>query len=187
MSNDGASESKDRASAFIELLAKHDRTLSIYVTGLIGRVQDAQDVIQEGKVVMWQNFDQFELGTNFVAWARQVLFYQVLAYRRKHKKDGVICFSAETLSVINEEAESQMLEQKWLDREEALEGCIKKLDKKKQELVHWRYCDELSVEEIGGKIDKEKGAVYRTLSRLRRTLYECVELEMKKGTITESL
>jgi alpha-L-rhamnosidase len=50
------------------------------VTGLIACPQDAQDILQEGKIVMWRQFHQFELGTNFAAWARKILFYQILAY-----------------------------------------------------------------------------------------------------------
>ncbi len=187
MSEDTDSESSERTKAFIELLAKHDRALSIYVTGLVGRVQDAQDLIQEGKVVMWLNFDQFELGTNFLAWARQVLFHQVLAYRRKKKKEGFIFFSEETFAVIDSEAKSQMLERKWLEREEALEDCIQKLDDEKRALIQWRYCDEHSIGQIGRQLNKEEGAVYRALSRLRRALYECVELAMRKDTRKENL
>jgi DNA-directed RNA polymerase specialized sigma24 family protein len=42
----------DRTEAFLMLLTEHEKRLGIYVTGLIACPQDAQDVLQEGKIVM---------------------------------------------------------------------------------------------------------------------------------------
>ena len=62
----------DQTEAFIRLLAEHERRLAVYVTSLVGRPQDAQDILQEGKLVMWRHFERFEQGTNFGAWARKI-------------------------------------------------------------------------------------------------------------------
>ncbi len=46
---------------------------------------DAEDILQLTKLQLWHIFDQFEQGTNFLAWARQVAFYQMLNFRRAEK------------------------------------------------------------------------------------------------------
>ena len=62
----------DRAEEFVFLLARHERLLGAYVMTMVPHPQDADDILQEAKVVMWRSFAKFELGTNFGAWARKV-------------------------------------------------------------------------------------------------------------------
>lgn len=171
----------DRTEAFLRLLTEHERRLAIYVTGLVACPQDAQDVLQEGKIVMWRQFYQFELGTNFAAWARKILFYQILAFRRRSKRDHTEVLSERMLEVLNEEAESAIREQRWEKREKALQDCVTKLSREHREILELRYRDEASIEGISRRTERTEGAVYRLLSRLRKNLYECVEKELTQA------
>ena len=42
---------------------------------------DAEDVLQEANLVLWRKFDQYQEGTNFFAWACQIIRYEVLKYQ----------------------------------------------------------------------------------------------------------
>jgi RNA polymerase sigma-70 factor (ECF subfamily) len=171
----------DRTEAFLRLLTEHERRLAIYVTGLVACPQDSQDVLQEGKIVMWRQFHQFELGTNFAAWARKILFYQILAFRRRSKRDRTEVLSERILEVLNEESESAIREQRWEKREKALQKCVTKLSGEHREILEMRYRDEASIEGISRRTERTEGAVYRLLSRLRKNLYECVEKELSQA------
>lgn len=168
----------ERTEAFLRLLNEHERKLAIYVTGLITCPRDAQDILQEGKIVMWRQFHQFELGTNFAAWARKILFYQILAYRRRSKRTAAETLSDRILEMLSEESESAIREQRWVKREEALQQCIGKLSDEHREILHLRYRDEASIERISHRTERTEGAVYRLLSRLRKNLFTCVEKEL---------
>ena len=172
-------EHDDRTEAFLRLLGEHERKLALYVTGLVACPTDAQDILQEGKIVMWRSFEKFELGTNFPAWARKILFHRILAYRRQVKKKPVALLSEATLELLHDEAESALREKRWEKREKALECCLEKLKDDHREVVQLRYRDEASIERIAGMVERTEGAVYRLLSRLRQNLYDCVEREMK--------
>lgn len=168
-----------QTEAFLRLLGEHERRLAIYVTGLIGCPQDAQDILQEGKVIMWRNFDSFEPGTNFPAWARKILFHQILAYRRRTKRDALRQpLNEATLVLLNDASESAIREKRWIHRERALQQCLLKLSEEHQKVVQMRYRDEASIEKIAHRVDRTEGAVYRLLSRLRRSLFECVENQL---------
>lgn len=169
----------ERTEAFLRLLAEHERKLALYVTGLITNPQDAQDVLQEGKIVMWRAFDQFQLGTNFPAWARKILFHQILAYRRRSKREPFQLLSEEMLEMLSTEAETALAEGRWEKREKALQGCLHKLSPEHQRIVQMRYRDEASIEKIAHRVERTDGAIYRLLSRLRRTLYDCVERQIQ--------
>lgn len=170
----------ERTEAFLRLLGEHERKLAIYVTGLIACPQDAQDILQEGKIVMWRQFDQFELGTNFPAWARKILFYQILAHRRKSKRDASVTIGDRALELLSEEAESASRENRWVRREKALQACVAKLPDDHREILLLRYREEASIERISHRTERTEGAVYRLLSRLRKNLYECVEKETSR-------
>jgi RNA polymerase sigma-70 factor, ECF subfamily len=171
----------DRTEAFLRLLTEHERRLALYVTGLIACPQDAQDILQEGKVVMWRQFHQFELGTNFAAWARKILFYQILAFRRRSKRDQSEFLSDRMLEILSEESETAIKEQRWEKREAALQDCVTKLSGEHREILELRYRDEASIEGISRRTDRTEGAVYRLLSRLRKNLYQCVEKELTQA------
>jgi len=172
--------SDERTEAFLRLLNDHERSLGIYVTGLIACPQDAQDVLQEGKIVMWRQFHQFELGTNFAAWARKILFYQILAYRRRSKRTRSEALSDRMLELLSDESESAIREQRWVKREKALAQCVTKLPEDHREILELRYRDESSIERISHRTERTEGAVYRLLSRLRKNLYLCVERKLQQ-------
>ena len=173
-------EDPERTEAFLRLLSEHEKKLGIYVTGLVACPEDAQDILQEGKIVMWRQFHQFELGTNFAAWARKILFYQILAHRRKSKRDKGELLSEKMLESLSEESETAIREQRWQKREAVLKQCVTKLTEDHREILLMRYRDESSIERISHRTERTEGAVYRLLSRLRKNLYQCVEKELSK-------
>lgn len=161
----------DRAEEFVFLLARHERPLGAYVMTMVPHAQDADDILQEAKVVMWRNFARFQPGTNFGAWARKVAFHQVLAFRKRKHRDR-LDFSVDFLRTVADEAETgaEHLEQ----RERVLHECIAKLPADHRETLHLRYQENLSLEEMAARLGRTVGALYRLLSRVRHVLHDCV-------------
>jgi RNA polymerase sigma-70 factor (ECF subfamily) len=161
----------DPAEEFVFLLARHERLLGAYVMTMVPHPADADDILQEAKVVMWRHFAKFERGTNFVAWARKVAFHQVLAFRKRKHRDR-LDFSEDFLRTVSEEVErhSDQLER----RERVLHECVAKLPPEHRETLHLRYHENLSLEEMAARLSRTVGALYRLLSRVRHVLHECV-------------
>lgn len=168
--------SEDPSTDFLTLLTRHDRALSLYVYGLVPAQADADDILQQTKMVMWKSFSQFEPGTNFIAWARKVAFHQILGYRRQAKR-AHLPLSGEMLEQIGQEVAK--LSDHGQARREALESCLHKLPVEHRQILLMRYFEDLEVDQIAERIDSTAGAVYRALSRLRFTLLECVENRLK--------
>lgn len=173
--------SDDPNTDFLTLLAKHDRALSLYVYGLVPIQADADDILQQTKMVMWKSFSQFELGTNFIAWARKIAFHQILGYRRQSKRMH-LPLSDEMLEQVGHEV--ARLSDQGQARREALESCLHKLPMEHRQIVLLRYYEELEVDQIAERINSTTAAVYRALSRVRYTLLECVEARMKSENTT---
>ena len=173
--------SQERTEEFLRLLTEHDRTLAIYVTGLVQPLQDAQDILQEGKIVMWRHFGKFKSGTNFVAWGRKILLRQILAYRRKmkHRRHGQL--NEDIMVMLDAEMDSAIREKRWVKREQALRDCLRKLKPEQRELIEQRYRDEASIEKISRQTDKTETAVYQLLYRIRKALQDCVQLTLNEA------
>ncbi len=166
--------------AFIRLLSEHERGLYLYVMTMTPQPSDADDILQEAKVVMWRHFAEFKQGTNFGAWARKVAFFQVLAYRKRKQRDR-LCFSDQFVELVAEEMNEQ--EDHLESRYQTLASCVAKLDPEHRRIVSMRYEAEESVDSIAEAVGRTSGAVYRVLSRIRRSLHACVSAQMENKIV----
>jgi len=165
------SAAPERVDAFVRLLGQNQRRLFLYVLSMVPSWNDAEEIIQETNLVLWREFAQFQLGTNFAAWACKVAFHQVLSWRKKAQRDR-LQFSDAFLEAVADETSAlgDILE----ERSQALSGCVAKLPPPQRDLLRLRYGEGLGIEAISAKIERTVEAVYRALSRIRHTLHECV-------------
>ena len=59
----------DNTEQFMRLLAAHERQLTAFVLALIPHWADADEIVQETKIRLWQQFDQYRPDESFGAWA----------------------------------------------------------------------------------------------------------------------
>lgn len=161
----------DRVDAFVRLLGQNQRRIFLYVMALVPSWNDAEEIVQETNLVLWREFAQFQLGTNFAAWACKVAFHQVLAWRKRKQRDR-LKFSDSFLEAVAEETSAigDLLE----ERSQLLSGCVDKLPPAQRDLLRLRYSEGLSIEAIAAQVDRSMEAVYRALSRIRQSVHQCV-------------
>ena len=88
---------------FVELMTQYQGRLYGYILSLSGDPDAANDVLQEANIVLWKQWNQFEPGTNFKAWAFRIAHFQFMAYRQKKIRDKVL-YSDDLLSMLACEA-----------------------------------------------------------------------------------
>lgn len=163
----------EHGEAFLRLLASHERWLAAYVYSLVSRQSDADDILQECKVVMWKKFSTFAQGTNFRAWARTIALHQVLNYRRSEQRKPFSPLDQEFIEAVAGEIERRgdQLERKA----DGLRDCLRKLPEAHRAVVVARYYDERTIEEIAAQSGRTTEAIYRLLSRIRVALNACID------------
>jgi RNA polymerase sigma-70 factor (ECF subfamily) len=156
---------------FVRLLGENQRRITLYVMGLVPNWNEAEEIVQETTVVLWQEFNRFEPGTNFVAWACRVAYFRVLAWRKKRSREK-ITFSSEFLSAISEElaAEPERME----ERERQLAECVEKLPPDHRKILILRYGENCPIDQLASRAGRTVAASYRLLSRIRHNLFNCV-------------
>src|SRR5579859_5316350 len=139
-----AQRETERRKLLMTLMTRHQRQIFSYIYALVPNRYDAEDLLQETSVVICEKFDDFEDGTDFVAWACQIAYWRIRYSRQKFARSKVV-FNQEIVDALAQTAGPMAAE---LDsRHEALESCLKKLHARDRELVLTRYEPGCGVEE----------------------------------------
>lgn len=143
-----------------------------FIMSLVGNREQAGDVLQQTNLILWEKLDEFQPGTNFMAWAFQIARYQVMAYRQKQGRDRHV-FDDEAVSLIATAFETQSTG--FDDRLTALTHCIQQLPDDGRDLIRRRYGDGWSVKNLAAEIGQTANRLAVKLHRLRAILMECIQ------------
>lgn len=161
----------EQGREFIALFTKSQRRVYLYILSMIPHPLDAEEILQNTNLVIWKKSQQFEVGTNFFAWACQIAHYEILKYRKKRSRDKHQ-FSDEFVSQV---AEAVKENQDIFElRRNALTFCLGKLRTKDRELIQRRYQGSNQGKELADEMGRPANSVYQSLGRVRRTLFECI-------------
>jgi RNA polymerase sigma-70 factor (ECF subfamily) len=166
-----ASRCASREEEFIELLTSHKHQIFNFIFCIVHSLSDAEDVFQQTSIALWEDFDQFRSNTDFGAWAMTVARFRTLNFLRSKRRER-LCFSENLISQIAEcPFESTEVQDTRL---RALSDCCQKLSPKDQDLVAMCYRDD-RIRSVADQIGRPVQAVYKSLARIRRALFECIE------------
>ena len=161
---------------FILELTQCQQRLYGYIYRRVANRDQAMEVLQQTNLVLCRKADDFEPGTNFNAWAATVAHYQILSYRKTLARDRLV-FTDDVFHVVDERED---FAEERADQMRILRTCYGKLSEENQTFMNLRYKDGFSVKQISAKIGKQAGAVRVQLHRLRLSLKECVQRQLKE-------
>jgi RNA polymerase sigma-70 factor (ECF subfamily) len=176
----GEALSGERQEEFIRLLNGSHALLLRYVTSLgLGR-HDAEDVVQRAGITMWRRFATFEPGSDFVAWATTVAFYEVKNFQRATGRSR-LKFDDALMNVL---AAERVIDLKRLNpRRDALEACLERLDDDSRRLVQAIYVEEKGAAAVAQERGLALQTIYNQLGTVRRALARCVERRLAEGGV----
>jgi len=163
----------------IRQISQHQAALLAYILTLHPDRSEAQDILQETNVVLWQKVGEFRKGTNFKAWAFRIAYLQTLAHFKRVQRGNWLGFSSELVDTLARESEPLLAD--FEQRHVALRSCIEKLPEKDQEIVRAHYSDGLPLAEISSEAGRTVGALKQVLFRVRRMLKACIELQLAEA------
>ncbi len=170
----------ERGERFMSLYTAVQRRLYHYVISLVPDENAVDDIIQETVSFMWKKFDEFEPGTDFVAWAFCIAKYRIFDHIKQQKKKKR-SFSPQTIHTLQEviEARSDADED---HRMEALRNCLKKLSRQDRQLLVMRYEVDATLKSISQRIEQSINTIYNRLYRIRIALMNCVKKTINQDT-----
>jgi len=168
--------------AYRELVARYERPVYSLALRMLGRVEDAEDVVQETFVRMFRALDRYDPGRSFRAWILTIASRLSIDHLRRRGAKWVPLTVTEPGSA-DEERERDLpdpgLGPEDLavrgDEEEGVEGLIQALPPHYRIVVVMRHMQDLSYEEIAAALKVPLGTVKARIHRARALLKEMLE------------
>jgi RNA polymerase sigma-70 factor (ECF subfamily) len=168
----------ERIDEFLRLHSAGDRRLYGYILSLVPNFHDADDIAQECRTRLWQQFDSYESGTDFDAWARAIAYYLVLAHREKSSRNRMQ-FQTEVVEKISHEFAAAAGE---LDlRHDALLDCLERVTGNVRQLLQLVFAQGYSIKVAAQQLGQPIDGTYKALWRARRALQECIERKLAES------
>jgi RNA polymerase sigma-70 factor (ECF subfamily) len=177
MKSDSHDETESR-KRLLALMTRHQRQIFSYIYTLVPNRYDAEDLLQETSLVVCEKFNDFEDGTDFVAWACQIAYWRVRYSRQKFARSKVV-FNQEIVDAVAQTASE--LAEELDDRHDALGKCLAKLHPRDRDLLLVRYEPGCGVEEAARRSGRTVQTAYKALARLRKLLLDCVTTRLAEG------
>lgn len=171
------SEHEARTQEFVRLLSAHEQELSGYVVSLVPNWADADEILQDTKLRLWMQFDQYDPAKDFGGWARAIAYFLVLAHRKKSQRVSAR-FSQEFIDIVSREAESLATEAFPL--RQALGDCMAKLSQAARELLWACYSGKETIKDVALRLGRSVRGTQRAVAGIRTELQRCIEDAMRR-------
>ena len=166
----------NRTDRFLRLLTPVQTRIYAYILSLWPNRVESEDILQETIATMWSKFDDYQSGTDFLAWGITIAKYSVMTYRNKARHTHSR-FDEHTIDLLH--SKTPQFFKKMDDQLDALYECMKKLPERHRVFVQLRYDKGLPAQKIADRFDISVRAVYKTLSGIHNALLGCVRQTLK--------
>lgn len=175
-----SSSEPDLHRSFLRLFSSNEPSIRAFIRRLVPSRADADDIMQEVSIVLWEKFDSFEEGGDFRAWAFGVSRYEVLAWLRDKGRDRIV-LNEKVVGLLADESSER--EPRLSRQREALEVCIEKVAPDQRELLMQAYQPGAQMRSIAREAGRTESGFYQWLYRIRRSLLDCIRRNLEKGVV----
>ncbi len=167
----------ERHSRFLRSFTANEAAIRAYVRRMVPTRGDADDVMQETSVVLWEKFDTLREAEDFRAWAFGVARFEVLAWLRDKGRDRLV-LNEDVIARLADEAEE---DEPRLERQrEALEDCLAKVAPDQRQLLMQAYSDESRIQDVARHSGRTVPGFYQWLHRMRKLLLDCIRRDIAR-------
>lgn len=169
-------ENRSHVDKYHRLLYQNQGRIYAYVISLVGNYSDSDDIMQDTISVMWRRFEDFEAGSDFVAWGIKIAHYKIMEYRRQQKKQGIIQYNDEIFKELP--ARAMKSSENLNYQTETLKKCLKKLQRFKEQyftVITLKFFENSSTNDIAKRVGVSIPNVYKLMSRAYGYLLICMK------------
>jgi RNA polymerase sigma-70 factor, ECF subfamily len=171
----GSRSSTDQAAAqqrFLSLFLRSEREIFRYVAALVPNVTDAEDIVQQTAIALWEKFEAYDPSQPFTPWACRFALNKTRQWIERRQRWQALLEKglAEELAQRREELRPELE-----CRLRHLESCLSKLPEEQRSLIEGYYYHRTGIEALSRSAGRSVAATYKALQRIRQTLLTCVE------------
>src|SRR4051812_24669889 len=150
---------------FLSLFLRSEKEIFRYVAALVPNVTDAEDIVQEAALALWQKFDAYDPAQPFTPWACRFALNKARQWIERRQRwqalldQGVAEELARRREELRPEVESRLRH---------LETCLGKLPPDQRALVEGYYYRRSGIEKLAEESGRTVAATYKGLQRIRQ-------------------
>jgi RNA polymerase sigma-70 factor (ECF subfamily) len=166
---------------FLSLFLRSEREIFRYVAALVPHAADADDIVQQTALTLWQKFDAYDPALPFTPWACRFALNKTRQWIERRQRWQALLDNglAEELALRREQLRPDLE-----IRLKQLEGCLRKLPDDQRSLVEGYYFRRDGVGKLAESSGRTVGATYKMLQRIRQALQVCIQNEGHPGGAT---
>ena len=168
---------RDQHRHFLRSFTANEPSVRAYVRRLVPTRTDADDVMQDIAVVLWEKFGEFREGGNFRSWAFGVARYEVLAWRRDRARDRLV-LDEDVVGKLAEETADENEEHRLARQRAALEVCLENVEPGQRDLLMKAYDSDNRIQDVAADSGRTVPGFYQWLHRVRHKLLQCVRRQI---------
>jgi RNA polymerase sigma-70 factor (ECF subfamily) len=157
---------------FLSLFLRSEREVFRYVAALVPNVADAEDIVQQTALALWEKFDSYDPALPFTPWACRFALNKARQWIDRHRRWQALLAHGPAEELEQRRTE---LQPEFEQRLRHLEDCLGRLEPAQRSLVHAYYYERTDVESLAGRTGRTVAATYKMLQRVRQALQACVE------------
>jgi RNA polymerase sigma-70 factor (ECF subfamily) len=175
MAPDSTPHSEDKNAAqqrFLSLFLRSEREIFRYVAALVPNLADAEDIVQQTALALWEKFDSYDSNQPFTPWACRFALNKTKQWIERRQRwqalleGGLVEELAQRREELRPEIETRL---------KYLEGCFNKLPAEQRSIVEGYYYRRDAIEKLAEQSGRTVAATYKTLQRIRQALQLCIE------------
>jgi RNA polymerase sigma-70 factor (ECF subfamily) len=184
MSPDSTRRFRDSTAAqqrFLSLFLRSEREVFRYVAALVPNVADAEDIVQQTALALWEKFDAYDATQPFTPWACRFALNKTRQWLERRQRWQALLGGglAEELAQRREELRPE------LDlRLGHLETCLGRLPGEQRALIEGYYYRRGGIDKLAEDAGRTVAATYKALQRIRQSLQTCIENAENPGRVT---
>jgi RNA polymerase sigma-70 factor (ECF subfamily) len=157
---------------FLSLFLRSEREIYRYVAAMVPNLADAEDIVQQTALALWEKFEAYDSSQPFTPWACRFALNKTRQWIERRQRWQALLEGglAEELACRRGELRPELDAQL-----KHLEGCLNKLPNEQRLLVEGYYHRRDAIEKLAEISGRTVAATYKTLQRIRQALQECIE------------
>jgi RNA polymerase sigma-70 factor (ECF subfamily) len=166
--NDPAAERQ----RFLTLFLRSEKEIFRYVAVLVPNIADAEDIVQQTALALWEKFDAYDPAQPFTPWACRFALNKARQWIERHQRWRALL---EEKFLEEVERRREDLRPQLEFRLRPLEKCVAQLPGEQRQLIEGYYYRRTTIETLAEESGRTVAATYKALQRIRHSLHYCIE------------
>lgn len=150
-------EEATREAAYTKIVRKYQEKLYWHIRRMVVNHDDANDVLQNTFIKIWNYLDNFREEANLYTWMYRIATNETLTFLDKEKRRASLSLSDHESSLANKLQSEKGFDANKLEWK--LQQAIQSLPEKQRTVFLLRYYDEMPYEQMSAALETSTGAL----------------------------